>query len=361
MARKKIGHIELQWTCPNCNGLNPGSEKHCGNCGVPQPEDVKFEQADRQELIEDEEKIAIAEAGANIHCPYCGSRNSAGAEVCHKCGGDLTEGVQRESGRVVGAFKTGPVTQVNCPHCGTENPDTAKTCIQCGGSLSEEAAGSVEKSVVKSTSESSSRMRTWIIVAAVAILILVCGGFFLFANRTQATSGIVENVNWERSVPVEALLPVEHKDWEDELPAEAIIGTCSSELRDVQDVPGQNSVEVCGTPYTVDSGSGFADVVQDCEYEIYDSFCTYTLDEWSVVTTALLTGGDYSPVWPEPVVEEGQRVGEDWEENYSIIFKSGDETYTYTTSDVNVFQQAQIGSEWTLNINTFGSLVSIEQ
>ena len=49
MARKELGHIELQWTCPNCNGINPGPEKHCLNCGAPQPEDVEFEQADHQE------------------------------------------------------------------------------------------------------------------------------------------------------------------------------------------------------------------------------------------------------------------------------------------------------------------------
>jgi sarcosine oxidase delta subunit len=122
MARKKIGHVELQWTCPNCNGVNPGPEKHCGNCGAPQPDNVKFEQAERQELITDEEKIAQAEAGADIHCPYCGSRNSAGAEICHKCGGDLVAGVKRESGQVVGAYKTGPVSMIPCPHCGEENP-----------------------------------------------------------------------------------------------------------------------------------------------------------------------------------------------------------------------------------------------
>jgi hypothetical protein len=111
----------------------------------------------------------------------------------------------------------------------------------------------------------------------------------------------------------------------------------------------------------VESGSGFAEVVQDCEYEIYDSFCTFTLEEWGVVDTAVLTGSDFSPIWPEPELETGQQVGEEWEESYTIVFKSGDETYVYTTSDFNLYQKAQIGSEWTLNINTFGNLVSIKK
>ena len=358
MARKKLGHVELQWTCPNCNSINPGPEKHCLNCGAPQPEDVKFEQAERQELITDEEKISQAEAGADIHCPYCGSRNPGGSEVCYNCGGDLVEGLKRESGRVVGAFKTGPAATITCPHCGEENPDSEKTCANCGGSLAQKKTAQVQTS---EASQSTSKTRMWVIIGVVVALVIACGAYFIFANRTQATTGVVDNVNWERSVPVEALLPVDHEGWQDEIPAEAVVGTCSDEVRSVQDDPAPNSVEVCGTPYTVDSGSGFAEVVQDCEYEVYDAFCTYTLDEWQVVDVVVASGSDFAPLWPEPTLDEGQRVAEEWEETFTIVFVSGGDIYRYTTTDINLFQAAKIGSEWTLNINTFGSLVSIEQ
>jgi hypothetical protein len=359
MARKKVGYTELQWTCPNCNSINPGSEKSCGNCGAPQPEDVQFEQAARQELITDEEKISQAAAGANIHCPFCGTRNPAGAKVCQNCGGDLAEGEIRESGRVVGAFSVGPEMMISCPHCGKENPESAKICAHCGGSLAAEI--SETKPETAKPEQSPSRFRAWIIIAAVAVLAIACGLYFFFANRTKPTIGVVHNVTWERSVPVEALLPVEHKGWEDEIPQEAIIGSCSQEIHNVQSEPAPNSVEVCGTPYTVDTGSGFAEVVQDCEYEVYATFCTYTLEEWSVVDVAVLSGRDYSPTWPEPTLESGQRFGEETKEKYTIVFKSGEETYFYSTDDLNLFQAAQIGSEWNLNINTFGNLLSIEQ
>jgi hypothetical protein len=359
MARKKIGHIELQWTCPNCNSVNPGPEKLCGNCGAPQPEDVQFEQAERQELITDEEKIAQAEAGADIHCPYCGSRNPAGAEICHQCGGDLVEGIKREEGRVVGAYEAGPVTIISCPHCGEENPETNRNCVNCGGSLAKEVTRSEQ--VASETTKPKSSIRNWIIMGVVAVLILACGLYLFFANRTNPTSGVVDSVGWERSVPVEALLPVDHKGWEEAIPAEGVIESCSQEVRTVQSEPAPNSVEVCGTPYTVDTGGGYAEVVEDCEYEIYDTFCTYTLEEWTVVDTSILTGNDFSPVWPEPVLDEGQRLGENWNESYTIIFISGDDIFTYSTDDLDLFQEAQVGSEWILNINTFGSLVSIEK
>ena len=356
MARKKIGHVELQWTCPNCASLNPGPEKLCGNCGAPQPKDVEFFQAKRQELISDEGKSAQAEAGPDIHCPYCGARNPANAEICHQCGGDLIEGMKRESGRVVGAFKTGPMSKVACPNCGAENADTAINCDQCGGSLAAEIKDTDSPVQIKQPS----RNRIWIIAGIAVLLILACGIFFFFANRTSESTGIVQDVEWQRSVPIEAIVPVEYKDWQENVPVEGEILICTEEVRYVQSEPAPNSVEICGTPYTVDSGSGFGDVVQDCEYEVYESFCTYTVQEWSVVDTAVLTGNDYSPIWPEPTIGGEQRIGEDWEETYTIIFESGNERYVYSTNDLSLYQEAQIGSEWTLNINTFGNLLSIE-
>lgn len=358
MARKKIGHVELQWTCPNCNSINPGSEKVCGNCGAPQPQDVQFEQATNQELISDPEKLARAEAGPDIHCPYCGTRNPGNAEICKQCGGDLVEGIKRESGRVVGAYSVGPAATITCPHCGEANPESASNCANCGGGLGEEV-NKEEQPVAASITPSKSRIG--IIAAVVAVLVIACGAFLFFMTRTSPTTGVIEAVNWERSVPVEALVPVEYKDWEDEIPDGAVIEACTEEVRSIQSEPAPNSVEVCGTPYTVDTGDGFAEVVQDCEYEVYATSCSFTVDEWSVVDVSVLTGDDYSPIWPEPVLETGQRVGEQWEETYTIVFRSDDKTIAYTTEDFDLFRQAQIGSEWTLNVNTFGSLVSIEK
>ena len=59
MARKDLGKIELQWTCPNCGGINPGPDKLCNQCGAAQPENVEFEQAERQQIISEREKEVI--------------------------------------------------------------------------------------------------------------------------------------------------------------------------------------------------------------------------------------------------------------------------------------------------------------
>ena len=362
MARKELGHIELQWTCPNCKGINPGPDKICNSCGAAQPEDVEFEQADRQVLITDEESKMKAEAGADIHCPYCGTRNPAGTKICSQCGGDLVEGKKRESGRVIGAYQTGPVTQVNCPHCGAKNPDTAKECAQCGGSMHIE-----EEPVPEAAAAPDSQKRRsspWVLILGILALVIVCGAiawFAILSTRTEAVTGRVQRVGWERTIPIEAIVPVSYSAWIDQVPDEAQLGTCRQDIRYVQDVPAPNSEEVCGTPYTVDEGSGYAEVVQDCQYYVYDDYCDYSVQEWRQVDLAKASGSDTTPDWPDPFLEAGQRLGSSQDETYVIYFSTSDGNYTYTTSDFTLFQSAQPGTEWDLNINSFGSLISIER
>ena len=364
MAKKTIGYVELEWTCPNCGTINPGPEQSCTSCGAPQPEDVEFEQAKRQELIIDEDIAAKAAAGADIHCPYCGTRNPANAEVCSKCGGDIAEGLRRKSGRVVGAYKSGPVTQVPCPRCGAENPDTAKVCAQCGSSMKVDEGEMTPTAKSKSLDKPDKKRSPLITVAIIGVAVIICGMIGLLvilSMRTEAVTGTVQNVQWQRSVVIEALVPVEYSDWLDEIPSEAEIEYCEEELHHTQSDPTADSVEVCGTPYTVDTGSGVGEVVQDCEYQVYADYCTYSVIEWRGVDEVALTGSDYVPVLPEPALSEDQRMGTERSETYTIVFDTGDGIYTYKTGDFDLYQAAQVGSEWNLNINTFGGVVSIER
>lgn len=359
MARKQVGFVELQWKCPRCGSLNPGPKRVCGNCGAPQPKDVKFEQAPHQELIKDEAKKAEAAAGPDIHCPYCGTRNPAETKECKQCGGDLSEGALREAGQVIGAYSFSLPTTIKCPRCGTENPDTAKSCSSCGASLAQEPA---PQTSVAALAASPKKTPVWVFIA-IAAAVIVCGGIILLAvlsNRTKGATGVVENVRWERVIPIEAMVPVEYESWQDQIPDEAVVGACREEIRSVESEPVPNSIEVCGTPYTVDTGSGYGEVVQDCEYQVYDDICSYTVEEWRQVDTVVMSGTDQQPSWPEPVLEAGQRIGQNRSESYVIVFSSGGETYTYTTSDISLFQQAEIGEQWDLNVNTFGKLISVE-
>jgi len=363
MAKKTIGYVELEWTCPNCETINPGTEQSCTNCGAPQPVDVEFEQAKRQELLTDKDISEKVAAGADIHCPYCGTRTPANAQVCAKCGGDIAEGLRRKSGRVVGAFKTGPLTQVPCPSCGAENPDTAKHCAQCGSSMRVEDLEELPSAEPESVKKPEKKSNPLLTAAIIGGLVIVCGVvalLIILSMRTEAVTGTVQDAGWQRSVAIEALVPVEYSDWLDEIPAEAEIEQCEEQIHHIDDEPAANSVEVCGTPYTVDTGSGIGEVVQDCEYQVYADYCTYSIIEWREVDEVVLSGNDYMPIWPDPILSEDQRLGTERSETYTIVFRTGDGIYSFKTDDIDLFQATQIGTEWNLNINTFGSVVSIE-
>lgn len=359
MTKKSLGYVEIEWVCPNCGGKNPGPVKTCGACGSPQPENVQFIQARREELLTDEEAVARAKAGPDVHCPYCGARNPAGATVCTQCGGDLAEAARREAGTVLGAFRSGPAGEAVCPSCGSPNPDTAHTCANCGASL---AQPTPEPAAARPAPPVAARKPNRLVAILGALLLCVCGGaaiFLFLSSSTETTKGAVQQVGWAREVAIERLQPVQHEAFQDDIPAGAQILSCSLEFQHTQSEPAPNAQEVCGTPYTVDKGSGYAEVVQDCEYQVYADYCKYVAQEWTVVETASLDGDDLAPVWPNPVLSSDERLGAQ-QEAYTVVFATDAGLKTYTTSDAGEFSQFQIGSAWMLYINKLDVVVSVE-
>jgi hypothetical protein len=198
-------------------------------------------------------------------------------------------------------------------------------------------------------------------IAILAIVICVAVGIFLVSTllRTEEVVGEVQSVNWTRTIPILGLGPVEYEGWLDEIPADTEIHNCSLEYHHSDDEPSENSIEVCGTPYTVDTGSGYGEVVQDCIYEIYEDWCTYTQYEYVTVDAVTVTGSDRDPYWPQVTMAEGQIEGEG-EETYEIVFQTDEGPYSFTTSDFNQFRQFQLNSRWVLNVSTFNDVVSVE-
>jgi hypothetical protein len=356
MPQESLGYIKLEWTCPRCKGRNSGPQKTCLSCGAPQPADIQFHQPETQELIKKEEEIAQAKSGPDIHCAFCGARNSAGAEICGQCGANLKDGTRRETGRVVGAFQTGPVKQLPCPNCSTLNPDTALKCSGCGAVLT---PPSIPIAVAPDSQQKKSNFLLYGLLGILGLAV-VCGiVFMVLATRIRGISGTVQNASWATSIVIEALKPTTHQAWKAEIPAEASIANCIQKLHHVQDQSADNAQKVCGTPYTVDKGSGYAEVVQDCQYEVYMDYCDYTVLEWQQVDVASLQGTDYAPKWAQPQLASEQRLGER-QEKYTIVFATTKGQSTFITHDNNLYQECKIGSQWVLNINTFGDVVSIE-
>lgn len=354
MTKETLGYVRLEWTCPNCGSRNPGPEKSCSNCGAAQPEDVAFEQPAQEKLVADEKEIARAKAGPDVHCAFCGARNPATAESCTQCGADLREAEARAHGGVLGAHRDGPAQQVPCPSCGTLNPATALECSQCGASMARP-----ERRVSRQTAASRPSGCSLPLIAIVSGIILVAAVLFMLSRRTTDVFGRVEDVTWTRSVAIMGLGPVSREDWFDEVPSDASIGTCTQKVHHVQDSPASNAEKVCGTPYTVDTGSGYGQVVQDCQYQVYADWCEYTVNEWQQIDTVVLNGDDLAPRWPSARLAAGQQEGER-SESYEILFDVDGKTRTYSTNDPTEFGRFEIGSRWKLKVNALGGVVSVE-
>jgi len=352
MAEKELGYVELEWRCPSCGNRNPGSAKTCKQCGAALSDKVQFEQAPQEQIIADKEKIAAAAAGADIQCAYCNATNPATAKKCKQCGADLTEGKAREAGQVLGGFRDQPAPPLKCPSCGAENPATALKCAQCGAAL-------LQPKPQAAPPPAKGGFPVGILIAVLLGICALVGVFLALSARTSDLTAEVTGLTWRRAIAIEALSPVTRETWRDEVPANAPLGQCTRKVHHTQPNPAPGAKEVCGTPYTVDQGSGYGKVVQQCVYEVYADWCEYQAMEWRVVNTLVAQGADLNPIWPELRLVNDQRAGGRQEE-YQVKFIANDKTYTFTPPNSNDFVQFQPGSRWKLKVNTFGAITGVE-
>jgi DNA-directed RNA polymerase subunit RPC12/RpoP len=352
MVRKTVGYIQLEWQCPNCQSRNPGPAKFCNGCGAPQPQDVEFEQPVESELITDAAEIAKAKAGPDVHCPYCEGRNPGTAKFCGSCGGDLSEAAVRKHGKELGVRKM-DAKPIVCPACGTENKATAKRCVQCGSRLAK------PKEEAKPKAAERPRGSPILLIVLGVIGCAAIGVFLYLLLSTSDVSAEVTSLSWERSIGIEALLPATHEDWYEDIPVDAPVGSCTQQLYETLDSYVSGSVEVCGDEIVEDTGTGLGEVVQVCVYEVYEDWCEYTVDEWQEVTRATATGVDLILYWPDAVLESGQRRGSE-RESYQVTFTSSKGQHDYEPETATEFMLYELGSQWTLELNKLGGLMSVK-
>ena len=351
MARKSKGFIELEWTCPNCDTRNKGSEKSCINCGAPQPDNVQFEAPVEKKFVSEETASELKKRGADIHCGFCGTRNPSTATTCSQCGADLSEGTARQAGREID-MSAGKLEEVTCSNCGTVNPGTNINCKECGAVLPRPAkptppvAASV--AVVDSAVKSAKKKPNWLLLGGIAGALLICciAAILLFVIPSSSVNATVTDVYWQTSVPVEEVRPVDYNNERGNPPSDAYNVSCQDESR-----------EICEEK-TIDRGDGYAEVVEECHTET-EKYCDYTVDEWAVIQTYTLDGHDTFPVYAQPDFSSDQRLGNETVE-YTVFFDTEKGEKTYNPGNLSEFEQYLIGSTWTLKLNALGGVVDVE-
>jgi ribosomal protein L40E len=352
MARKKtIGYVQLEWTCPSCSTRNPGGSKTCRNCGAPQPENVQFERAVDEKLVTDANALRSARGGADYICPYCSTRNPGDAKTCTQCGGDLVEAKRRAAGAEL-QRNEGP-KEVTCTNCGTVNPAASVSCSKCGAPLprfvSAAQAAVAGGRTSAGTSPSAKKKTNWLLIGGIAGGLLLCciAALFIFVFPSRSLEAQVQQVHWETSVPVQAQEEVHYSNEPGSPPGGAYDVSCYTDSR-----------EVC-EERTIDQGNGYAEVVQECHDETTE-YCSYSVIEWQTVQTYTLDGDNLFPVYSDPSISSGQRLGAA-SDDFIVYFATDDGQKTYSPDDLGEFQQFQIGSTWTLKLNALGAVVDVQR
>ena len=347
--RRTVGFVENEWTCPNCNSRNKGSVKTCENCGAPQPENVKFELPSEQKLIKDEAAVNAAKAGADIHCGFCGTRNPATATTCSQCGADLKEGKARQAGQVMQAPPPPPKV-IKCNNCGTENPGSDSTCSNCGASLPKTPASqtAAPQPAAPTAKPAAKKKISPVLISAVLGFLAICciGIYFIFGRTASTVDGTVTSVHWQTNVPVEEVQAVNYSNEKGGPPSDAYNVSCHDESRDVCEQK------------TIDKGNGFSEVVEECHTET-DKYCSYTVDEWKTIQTFTLDGDDLKPIYESPNISSDQRIGTQTEE-FTVNFSTEKGNKVYSPDTLSTFQQFDVGSTWTLELNLVGGVVGVE-
>lgn len=356
MPQEELGYVELEWTCKNCGTRNPGTAKNCRACGAPMGAEGKFELPAQQALITDAEKLKQVGAGPDVTCPFCGTRNSGSAKSCKQCGGDLTGAQTRIKAGVLGAFDDAPQPEVKCSNCGSMNPASAVKCSNCGASLKrpEPKPAPVPQALAPAGGLNP------LMIGGIIALLLVCaaGAYFLF-GRTSEIVGTVSALSWQRSIAILAQVPVRDADWKEQVPGDATVLGCELKPRRFSDVAEPNSVKVCGTPYIVDQADGTGKVVQDCQYQVSEQYCSYTRLQWSVINTVVSKGTDLQPTWPLYSLATGEREGNRAQE-FRVTFDANGQQYGYTPPDANDYARFSRGSRWILTVNGIGGITSLK-
>ncbi len=353
-SRRTLGYIQNEWTCPNCGTRNKGGTKTCSNCGAPQPENVQFELPSEQQFVTDEEQIKAAQAGADIHCPFCGTRNSATAKTCSQCGGDLTQGNVREAGHVMQAPQVQPKI-IKCANCGVENPGSNSVCSNCGSPLPKILAAQAatpnsmpHRAVAGINVGKPKKKANWILIGGILAFLAICciGIAVLFFIPTKSVQATVTDVHWQTSMPLQEIRAVDYNNEPGSPPSAAYDVSCRDESHDV-----------CENK-TIDKGNGYSEVVQECHTET-QQYCSYTVDEWKTIQTYTLNGNDLRPIYDSPNVSSDQRLGNESEDLTVTFSTEKGEQKTYSPSTVSEFQQFSVGSTWTLKMNAIGGVVSV--
>jgi hypothetical protein len=316
---------EMLWDCEACDakGLLGVTHRFCPHCGRPQ-------NPDRRYFPTEENKVAVANhvySGADKICPACDASSGAKADFCGVCGSPL---------------------------------DAAK-----GVKLVAEGTSLRGRTIVGATppaaAPAGSSRNTWIAIAVVVGLVVVCCGVLGYQKPASAT---VSAIGWERSVAVETFRAVQEGEWRSSVPAGAYAQRCTERDHGTRD---EQDGETC-TKSNVDQGDGSFKQVEECKPKykkvpVKDLWCDFTIDKWVNDREERTSGQDNTSAraWPNPTVTGCAalgctRLGAKREALKADVKLDGAADVTSCEVPEAVWSGLKVGQAVTVSVNLAGSV-----
>lgn len=326
---------QMLWDCKFCGTqkLLGVDHRFCPNCGAKQePEWRYFPSEEDKRLVTDPNYVYH---GADRICPYCQQPNSAAAQFCVACGGDLSRAAEV----------------------------ALKGSVVAG---SAEDSGKVDDLVLKrfqaEQAAAKPKKTSWTPLILIVVAIVAFFAFlFINANRRIAGELSVSDLRWTRVIAVERLNTLTGSDWRDQMPPAAYNVSCST-----RDRPYTVTERVQTGTRRVDRGDGtFIEqpIFENRSRTEYrpDQFCNYTYDQWQHTRDIRTGGGATDPiVWG--AVNLGSREREGRREERLLVFftkvdKPEDKPLEYRAKDEAEWRTFEIRQRYTVNYDGFGNVV----
>ena len=178
-------------------------------------------------------------------------------------------------------------------------------------------------------------------------------------DSKNVLNAVVSSQTWQTSVEIIELEEQHGSGWRDSIPPDARDLRCQDRLLHTYDDEVANSVEVCGTPYAIDIGNGSEQFVQDCVYNVYESYCEYTVSNTKVVDTVSASGSGPNP--EVPYVDTKYSTGNQ-SVSYTVQFRDENgNIYTLNPANLSEYRTYTVGTEFEIEVNNRGLIVSVEK
>jgi hypothetical protein len=331
---------QMLWDCRFCGTtkLLGIEHRHCPNCGAAQDPAWRYFPSDADLKVINDPNYRYA--GADKTCPFCGQPNSAAAQWCKDCGGDLSAAPE--------------VARKADLQTGLEGPAGVRDDVVLQKFQREQAA--IQAQSQGARKGGLGRVK-YLIIAAVVLCIGAFAAFVVLSRSTYGASMAVSELTWQRVISVEQLTAQSGSDWRSGVPADAYNVACHSEDR----CRTESEQYVCGS-VNVDRGDGsFTKQDKYCTRSKQvcepDQKCSYTVNHWTFERDFTATGGPADPLpWPSVSLQTGSFVGAEREssrkETLNVVFKdSAGQSYTYNPTDYAVWQTYKVGQRYTVEIN----------